>query len=275
MVMTVKDDELLDKNLSIDQLIEKIKKKSKPLPLFVINSDENSGMIKLIFKVFWPEVEAEYNREKTSILNIKKCLVSYEKKYLVRMKHFLSNINIKEHGTPLIKKVYIRKTDLDYFNLIKKSSLLTKKEFILDTEGVDLRYIFNYTGVDFSRSISNDILENCKILGIEATRKVLVNELKNLISFDGSYVNARHLFLLVDIMTFRGKLMSITRHGINKSDIGPVAKCTFEETVDIFYESAIFSSCDDLKGVSANILVGNLPPLGTGKIDLFFSDKNL
>ena len=275
MVMTVKDDELLDKNLSIDQLIEKIKKKSKPLPLFVINSDENSGMIKLIFKVFWPEVEAEYNREKTSILNIKKCLVSYEKKYLVRMKHFLLNINIKEHGTPLIKKVYIRKTDLDYFNLIKKSSLLTKKEFILDTEGVDLRYIFNYTGVDFSRSISNDILENCKILGIEATRKVLVNELKNLISFDGSYVNARHLFLLVDIMTFRGKLMSITRHGINKSDIGPVAKCTFEETVDIFYESAIFSSCDDLKGVSANILVGNLPPLGTGKIDLFFSDKNL
>mmetsp|Transcript_28017 Transcript_28017/g.66858 ORF Transcript_28017/g.66858 Transcript_28017/m.66858 type:complete len:1463 (-) Transcript_28017:1142-5530(-) len=273
MTITLKENEFVDKKLSIDQLIEKIKKKSKPLPLFIINSDENSGLVKLLFKVFWPELKWNHFFDIKENRVKKVNLFSYEKRYLMRMKHFLSNINIKDFGTPNIKKVFIRKTDLNYFNLARGGGILNKKEFVLDTEGVDLRYIFNYIGVDFSRSISNDILEICRILGIEATRKVLINELKNLISFDGSYVNSRHLFLLVDIMTFRGKLMSITRHGINKTDVGPIAKCSFEETVDIFYQSAVFGVCDNLKGVSANILVGNLAPLGTGKIDLFFSDK--
>ena len=136
-----------------------------------------------------------------------------------------------------------------------------------------MKYILNYNGIDFRRTLSNDIIEVCKILGIEATRKVLIQELKNLISFDGSYVNFRHLALLVDIMTHKGKIMSITRHGFNKMDASPIARCTFEETVDILYQSAAFGTCDDLKGVSANIMVGNLAPVGTGLIDLFLSKK--
>ena len=90
-------------------------------------------------------------------------------------------------------------------------------------------------------------------------------------SFDGSYVNYRHLALLVDIMTHKGKLVSITRHGFNKMDVSPIARCTFEETADILYQSAAFGLCDDLKGVSANILVGNVAPIGTGIIDLYLN----
>lgn len=53
----------------------------------------------------------------------------------------------------------------------------------------------------------------------------------HVISFDGSYVNYRHLALLCDVMTARGHLMAVTRHGINRQDIGPLMRCSFEETV--------------------------------------------
>ena len=69
--------------------------------------------------------------------------------------------------------------------------------------------------------------------------------------------------------------MSITRHGINKTDVGPIAKCSFEETVDVFFQSAVFGVCDDLKGVSANTMLGNLAFIGTGKMDLFIDELKL
>lgn len=73
-----------------------------------------------------------------------------------------------------------------------------------------------------------------QVLGIEAVRKALERELYHVISFDGSYVNYRHLALLCDTMTCRGHLMAITRHGINRQDTGPLMKCSFEETVRLY-----------------------------------------
>ena len=62
-------------------------------------------------------------------------------------------------------------------------------------------------------------------------RKGIEREMYHVISFDGSYVNYRHLALLCDIMTAKGHLMAITRHGINRQETGALARCSFEETV--------------------------------------------
>lgn len=70
-----------------------------------------------------------------------------------------------------------------------------------------------------------------QVLGIEAVRKAVEREMNHVISFDGSYVNYRHLALLCDIMTCRGHLMAITRHGINRQEVGALMRCSFEETV--------------------------------------------
>ena len=69
-------------------------------------------------------------------------------------------------------------------------------------------------------------------------------------------------------MTQKGKLTSITRHGINRLDTGPLRKSSFEETVEILLEAALHSEEDNLKGVTENVMVGNLAPLGTGCFDL-------
>lgn len=69
-------------------------------------------------------------------------------------------------------------------------------------------------------------------------------------------------------MTLRGILTSITRHGINRVDVGPLRKCSFEETTEILLEAAFFGEYDPLSGISENIIFGQMAPYGTGCFDL-------
>ncbi|MED6117306.1 DNA-directed RNA polymerase II subunit rpb1, partial [Stylosanthes scabra] len=110
-------------------------------------------------------------------------------------------------------------------------------------------------------------------LGIEAVRRALLNELRAVISFDGSYVNYRHLAILCDTMTYPGHLISITRHGINRNDTGPMMRCSFEQTVDILLDDAAYAETDHLRGVSENIMLGQLAPIGTGQCELYLNDE--
>ena len=85
----------------------------------------------------------------------------------------------------------------------------------------------------------------------------------------GIYVNYRHMSVLVDVMSNRGKLTSITRHGINRVDTsGPLRKCSFEETTEILLEGAMFSEVDKLSGITENVIVGQLGPFGSGSFSV-------
>jgi DNA-directed RNA polymerase II subunit RPB1 len=84
----------------------------------------------------------------------------------------------------------------------------------------------------------------------------------------GIYVNYRHISTLVDVMSLRGRLTSITRSGINRVDSGVLRKCTFEETVEILLEGSIFSEKDPLNGISENIIMGQLGPFGSGSFGI-------
>jgi len=149
------------------------------------------------------------------------------------------------------------------------------KEWVLDTEGTDLLNVLSIDDVDHRRTMSNDIVEIMYVLGIEAVRNALLRELYKVISFDGSYVNYRHLATLADVMTYRGHLMAITRHGINRIENGALMRCSFEETVDILLEAAAMAESDTLKGVTENIMLGQLAPVGTGEFDLFLNERLL
>ena len=130
-------------------------------------------------------------------------------------------------------------------------------------------------GIDPSRTISNDIYEVYEMFGIEAAKRVLMKEIKEVIKGGGSYVNYRHLSLLVDTMTNRGYLMSIDRFGINRGNIGPLAKCSFEETTDQLFKASIFGELDKLNGVSSNIMMGQIPKCGTGESDILIDETKL
>ena len=122
---------------------------------------------------------------------------------------------------------------------------------------------------------SNDVIENLKVLGIEATRMSLIAELRFVLNSYGIYVNYRHLSTLCDVMTTRGAITPITRHGINRVDSGALRKASFEETVEILLESAFHSEIDPLAGVTENIIMGQLAPYGTGCFDLMMDCSEL
>ena len=85
---------------------------------------------------------------------------------------------------------------------------------------------------------------------------MLIRELRNVLDFYGIYVNYRHIAILCDVMTQRGTLMSITRHGINRAQAGPLLKASFEETVEMLLEAAAFAEADHVRGVTENIMLG-------------------
>jgi DNA-directed RNA polymerase II subunit RPB1 len=167
-------------------------------------------------------------------------------------------------GVSKIKKASINK---------KKSKILSKEaifkvyedfeEHVLETDGTNLVDVLGNKYVDNTRTISNDIMEIYETLGVEAARQALYNEIKDILN-DSTSVNHRHIALLVDTMTCKGYLLSIDRHGINRSDIGPLAKCSFEETSDILIKAGIFGERDKITGVSANIILGQIAQCGTG-----------
>ena len=141
-------------------------------------------------------------------------------------------------------------------------------EWIIETDGINLRKVLTVDGVDPIRTTSNNCVEILEVLGIEAARQSLLREMRHVIEFGGSSVNYRHLSLLVDVMTNRGSIMAITRHGINRADTGALMRCSFEETVEILMEAASIGEKDHCTGVAENVLLGQLAPMGTGAFNI-------
>ncbi|KAF2401841.1 putative DNA-dependent RNA polymerase II largest subunit [Trichodelitschia bisporula] len=159
--------------------------------------------------------------------------------------------------------------------LVKNSEDTRCEEWFLNTSGTALKSVLEVEGVDPYRTYSNSFIEILHVFGIEAARAALTKELVMVLSFDGSYVNHRHLALLVDVMTSRGFLMAVTRHGINRADTGALMRCSFEETVEILLEAAAVGEIDDCRGISENVMLGQLAPLGTGDLDVFLDQAML
>lgn len=162
-------------------------------------------------------------------------------------------------GIDYIDKAHI---DTNNINLVKDNvgNYVTKPARQLITDGSNLIELMTVNNVDYKRCSSNDVNEIYMLFGIEAARQVLMNEFRNII---GS-INYRHVAMLCDAMTSQGMIMSVDRHGINRGTNGPLAKCSFEEAVDQLQKAAIYGDFDNLTGVSANVMMGQIPPCGTG-----------
>jgi DNA-directed RNA polymerase II subunit RPB1 len=169
-------------------------------------------------------------------------------------------------GVKNINKVILRKVK---DNLIEKGGAFAKQDiWVLDTIGTNLLEVLGLEYIDSKRTISNDIIEIFNVLGMEAARQCIYNELAEVLEFDGSYVNAHHMALLCDRMTFSSKMISIFRHGINNDDIGPIAKASFEETPEMFLKAARHAELDTLRGISANIMCGQEGLFGTASFQV-------
>ena len=248
--------ELMNKNISMDDIYIAIFSMYKD-EVSSHYSDDNSG--KIIFRMR-VKIDGVKNDNRDIIF-----LKNFEK-------NMLESVVIK--GINKIESVSLRQ---DKNNTVyEEGDYKMKEKWVLDTDGTNLIEILSHPLVDATRTYSNDIVEVYQLLGIDAAKKLLLKEINEVIDFSGNYVNYRHLSLLCDTMTNKGNLMSIDRFGINRDrDIGPLAKCSFEETTEQIFKASIFGEIDKLEGVSANIMMGQIIPCGTGESEVLLDEMKL
>ena len=120
----------------------------------------------------------------------------------------------------------------------------------------------------------NNICSVFASFGLEAAIGVLMAELENIISSDGTSVDTAHILLMVNSMSYRGYLMPLSRHGINKTENGPLLRCSFEETCEVLKEAALFGLADSGDSVTQSIMLGQLARAGTGRVKVCASQPS-
>jgi|LauGreDrversion4_2_1035121.scaffolds.fasta_scaffold00284_37 DNA-directed RNA polymerase II subunit RPB1 len=146
-----------------------------------------------------------------------------------------------------------------------------KDEWVITTEGSNLYGLFSNPLVDKTKTICNDMWEIYNIFGIEAARQFLIEEYMDVVSSDGSFVNSSNVELLVDVMAYTGTIISISRYGQKKVGCGPMAKASFEESLENFLKAGVNGEKESTDGVSASIMLGKMPKTGTGVFDLLLN----
>lgn len=252
-------EEMFNRNISIQEVVSVIKTQFSSEDINVVYSDYNSN--KLVMRIRIPN-KTDKDRDTSSQLDDFTNLKKFQNK-------LLNSIVIR--GMPGIKAVTFR-NDKQYVEM-KNGKYEPVEQFVLDTDGSNFIKVMNHPAVDGTKLYSTNVWDVYEVLGIEATRAILFNEINGL--FESVGVNYRHMCLLCDVMTRFGRLMSIDRYGINKNDIGTLAKASFEETEKILLKAALFGEVDPVTGVSANIMMGQAIRGGTAFSQILLDDQML
>jgi DNA-directed RNA polymerase subunit A" len=139
------------------------------------------------------------------------------------------------------------------------------------SEGSNFMQLLRIPGVNPQNTITNHIHEIADTLGIEAARRTIMSEAKEVMEKQGLEVDDRHMWLVADLMTYSGEIRQIGRHGISGENSSVLARAAFEVTVKHLLDAAARGERDNLVGIIENVIVGQEIGLGTGIVDLTIS----
>lgn len=158
-------------------------------------------------------------------------------------------------GIPTVERAVIQKDD-------------KAGTYGLLVEGTGLQAVMGTLGVVGSHTTTNHVHEMERVLGIEAARQSIMDEIKATMGAHGMSIDERHTMLLADCMTYKGEVLGITRFGIAKMKDSVLHTASFEKTADHLFDAAIHGRIDDVVGVSESIIMGIPMPTGTGLFKL-------
>ena len=170
---------------------------------------------------------------------------------LYKMKYTFLETHIK--GIKGVSQVVVSKED---------------EEWVITTLGSNLKAVFEIEGVDFTRTICNNIFEMYEVLGVEAARSMIINQAQYTMEEQGLGVDVRYIMLLSDLMTVDGEIKAIGRYGISGQKASVLVRASFEETKKHLVAASIRGEKDQLKGAIENIILNQVAPIGTGAFEL-------
>ncbi|KAH7649449.1 DNA-directed RNA polymerase III C1 subunit [Cryptosporidium bovis] len=173
------------------------------------------------------------------------------------------------NGIPGVRRSIIRQDDR-----IDEKTGIKKKCYSLAVEGYGLLKLMGINGIVGTSTISNHVIETKEVLGIEAARQVIIQEVLKCMDAYSMDIDLRHIQLLSDIMTFRGDVLGISRFGIQKMRTSTLMLASFEETNEHLFEAAFQNRVDPVSGVSECVIMGKPIKIGTGSFDILYNSPN-
>lgn len=197
----------------------------------------------------------------------------------------VNNVNTESYSNTIINNdnkmyFYVKNVVLPNVLSIKVSGIENIKEcyytegkggqWYIETKGSNFNELLLHPLVDFKRVYSLNMWDIYRTLGVGATRDFLKIEFDKIIK-----VSNRHLDILISSMLASGKILSISRYGMNNNQSSIFAKVAFEQPFDHFFNAATNGEVDTIQGVSASIMVGKIGRMGTGMIDVILDTSKL
>jgi len=268
-------EEMLEKNITMNDVNFALQNGYKD-EVQCVFSDYNSD--KLIFRIrllesYVKKIDSKKDKGDNILGSLQAPLDQSDEIYMLKnlQENLLDNIVLR--GIKNIGKVIMRKVQDNVVE--EEGKYITKESWVLDTVGTNLLSILSMDDIDATNTFTNDIIETYKVLGIEAVRQMIYNEIAEVIEFDGTYINYHHIALLCDRMCCNEKIVAVSRHGINNDNIHPIAKASFEETHEMFLQAARHAEMDNMRGVSSNVMVGQEGNYGTSAFQIVLDIKEM
>lgn len=236
-----------------------------------------------LFGEFAKEYSLDIFDQKLHVLFNKEFLADHEvttkdlaKSVKLRSKGFVISVEddkiIFEHkGKPEeIKELYNLKSKIRSVKvkglkgIIQVLPVKRGEEYMVLTAGTNLKEVLEMPEVDSVRTTCNDIHEVYSVLGVEAARQVIINEVFKVIESQGLNVDLRHIMLVADIMCVGGNIKGITRYGVVSEKASVLARASFETPVKHIINAALEGEVDYLTSVVENVMINQPVPLGTG-----------
>ena len=176
----------------------------------------------------------------------------------------LLSLNIQKetviHGIPKIQETGVVMKAHSVINPIT-GAVEQIDEPVIQTTGSNLLRALTCPYLDPNRSSSDNLNEMYNIWGIDVSSSYLSRGVQQ----EAGKVDRRYCELVVNLMTHQGKLMAVQSNNTFKNKkISFLQRMSYERPIPALVEACISGEQDFLKGPTENIMMGNLPPIGTG-----------
>ncbi len=252
-------------NEKIEKIITSLKETKMGYLVDEINIDISEGKLDVLLnKERMKELDLDIDnifKKCSNKIRSFKCKKDKEDNILIfELKSKSSSLNKLYDAKEKIKDIYIKGVK----NIKQVLPVKEANEYKIVTSGTNLLSVLKLDFVDETRTRSNDIYEMREILGIEAARQVIIDEVMKVIEQQGLNVDIRHIMLVADTICVSGKIQGITRYGIVKEKLSVLARASFETPLKHLFNASMMGEEDPLYSVIENIMINQYIPGGTG-----------
>lgn len=220
---------------------------------------------RVIDKINQCAIVSNFDNSDIPIVHIRFNAVNYSINTMIQFQEMVLN-KFRIKGIDGIQSADVNEES--YISIEPDGKVLTKKQLVINTDGINLKEITDINGINMPETVCNHLVMIYDTYGVEAARSAFIREFTKAVESSGGFSNYQHIALLADAVTHMGGLIPVNRHGANKLDTDPFSRASFEKTTEQMTAAAVFGESDHIRSVSARIMVGDLFNGGTGAFDL-------